>query len=300
MRQVIYHASCWDGFCCAWLCHIAWPNAEFVQANYGWSPPDVSGKDLLIADFSYPRDVLIEMSTKAKSIKVLDHHETAEEALHDLSFCVFDMDRSGGRLTWEYLLAEGHLKVKHRWQDLSYSCPHWLVRYTEDRDLWRHALPHSREINAALRSYSLDFQVWDTLADRSPESFLAEGTGIVRYTQGVIDHHLRYLQWVEIDGVRGKGVSCSTAHIWSEMMEQIMLKEPNLPFVVVWQDTVDGLRLYSIRTPKYGSHHANQIAKKMGGGGHTHSSAFNVNIRYELSKDKGLIPIHSKVEKPHR
>lgn len=38
----------------------------------------------------------------------------------------------------------------------------WLVDYTEDRDLWRHKLPDSEEINAALRSYPLDFELWDT------------------------------------------------------------------------------------------------------------------------------------------
>src|SRR5437879_5233397 len=94
---IAYHANCIDGFCAAW---IAWrvhrDAAEYRAVQYGQAAPsDVEGRDLLILDFSYPREQLIALADKASSILVLDHHKTARADLEGLPFCIFDMDRSG-------------------------------------------------------------------------------------------------------------------------------------------------------------------------------------------------------------
>ena len=45
---------------------------------------DVTGKDVVLVDFSYKRPVLMEMAEKANNILILDHHKTSAEDLVDL------------------------------------------------------------------------------------------------------------------------------------------------------------------------------------------------------------------------
>ena len=75
----IYHSPCMDGFTAAWVARKALGNdVEFFAATYGEPPPDVTGKDVIMVDFSYKRPVLMEMAKKAHSFLILDHHKSAE------------------------------------------------------------------------------------------------------------------------------------------------------------------------------------------------------------------------------
>ena len=137
---VIYHGNCPDGFTRAW---VFWEqrgqDAEYLPYRYGQDPPDVTGKTVAIVDFSFPRDVLVKMASQAKYLVVLDHHKSAERELDDLKLdncdIIFDMDRSGAQIAWDYLNIEPRP---------------WFVDYVADRDLWRHELPMTREISEAL------------------------------------------------------------------------------------------------------------------------------------------------------
>lgn len=48
----IYHGGCADGFTAAWAVWKRWPDVEFVAGIHGDPPPDVTGKHVLIVDFS--------------------------------------------------------------------------------------------------------------------------------------------------------------------------------------------------------------------------------------------------------
>jgi hypothetical protein len=290
-KLIIYHSNCGDGFCSAWLCHLVWPDAEFVAANYGWEPPDVHGKDVLIVDFSYDRKVLEKMAKEAATIKVLDHHETARNNLEGLSFCVFDMSKSGAHLTWDYLIAEGLLRPHEHWPALgpNYFAPvkgepklHWLVAYVEDYDLQNEALPNYDEICTAIRNHDFTFEAYDALAKRSPESLVEEGRPVSRYQNWLIDHHVKYAVVVEINGVKGIGSQCSMNKLWTKVGRGLLNAYPEFPFAVIWQDTAEGLRLYSLRARK-GGFNVRELAESMGGGGHTSSAGFKVNYQTSLS-----------------
>lgn len=301
-KLIIYHSNCTDGWCSAWLCHLVWPDAEFVHANYGWKPPDVTDKDVLIVDFSYDRDVLEEMAKKAATIKVLDHHETAERNLEGLTYCTFDLSKSGAHMTWDHLVGEGLLKPYELWPILSpdYFAPikgepklHWLVQYVEDYDLHLHALPDHHEVCAAIRNYDTEFAVWDELSRRTAESMVAEGRPLVRYQNWLIDHHVRYVQVVEINGMKGLGCQCSMNKLWTKVADGIMAKHQDVPFAAIWQDTDDGFRIYSLRSR--GGCHVGKLAESMGGGGHPGASAFKVNYQTTL---EGPV-VHSKLPRPN-
>jgi hypothetical protein len=76
---------------------------------------------------------------------VLDHHLTAAQDLEsfirndEIVDGVFDMDKSGCLLTWEWFFAERH--------------PPPALLAVNDRNLWRFEWPWTREIFSALTSY---------------------------------------------------------------------------------------------------------------------------------------------------
>lgn len=277
---VIYHAHCWDGFCAAWLLHTVYPDAEFVAAQYGKEPPDCTNKRVFIADFSYPRLVMHTISEQARSLVVLDHHASAE---HDLvSFAaqcmaegvekptvVFELEHSGGYLTWQYLAERGMVP----------NTMPWLVSYTEDRDLWRWALPESREVNAALHSYPLDFAAWDVLATYDPLAKLAvEGQAIVRRDQQILNDHVQVAYETSLLGYKVLCVNAST--LFSDIAGELA---KGRPFGVCWFERGDGKRQYSLRSDATGVD-VSQVAKQYGGGGHTHAAGFTADWQVEVAR----------------
>ena len=126
---VLFHGGCNDGFCAAWVYRrYVNPQSEFRAVQYNTPPPATENRDVVILDFSYERPLLMEMQEQANSLLVLDHHETAERELEGLEYCIFAHDKSGARMTWEHFFDPR--------SQVSAEDVHWLVGYTEDRDLW--------------------------------------------------------------------------------------------------------------------------------------------------------------------
>jgi oligoribonuclease NrnB/cAMP/cGMP phosphodiesterase (DHH superfamily) len=237
-----------------------YPNAEFIATSYQEPPPDVTGRNVILVDFSYKRPILEEMHAKANTLRVYDHHKTAEEDLRGLDYCIFDMDRSGARLAWDYLYCSPFGGKEE--------AP-WLVQYVEDRDLWRFKLPNSKEVNAALFSYQLNFELWDTLARRPLEDIITEGTAILRYQQKMVSSIVKNAIEVEIGG--HKVLSVNSPVCQSEIGNKIA---KGRPFGAVWYDDEEG-RKYSLRSTENGLD-VTEIAKKYGGGGHRSASGFKI------------------------
>ena len=77
----IYHGNCADGFGAAWVVRRYFKGeCDFYAGQYGAEPPDVTGRDVIMVDFSYKRPVIDAMAVKAQTILILDHHKTAQAA----------------------------------------------------------------------------------------------------------------------------------------------------------------------------------------------------------------------------
>lgn len=263
---IIYHAGCIDGFTAAWC---AWQHfrddAEYAPGVYGNPPPDVTGRDVLIVDFSYPRDVLLDMTSKAKSIRVFDHHKSAQEALAGLGFCVFDMERSGAGITWDELF-EGNRPP--------------LVDYVEDRDLWRFRLPHSKEINAYIGSIDHTFANWNDLScdlrDGDGRAILA-GKALLRAVDRYVGAMVEHAREVTIADHRVLCVNAPYINT-SELVGHLAERNAG-PFAVGWFQRADGLYQYSLRSR--GDFDVSEIAKRFGGGGHKNAAGFAVKERVD-------------------
>jgi len=296
----IYHGNCADGFGAAWVVRKALgEGVEFYAGVHQDDPPDVTGRDVLMVDFSYKYEILCEMSFKARSITVLDHHKTAAEDLERLpsagkayaerggatEYCrscnmpdiaaLFDMERSGAGIAWDYFFPDDPRPA--------------LINHIEDRDLWRFALPGTREIQAAVFSYPYDFEVWDKLFDSFDEfghsNLVTEGEAIER------KHHKDIAELVQVvtRQMRIGGhvvpianlpytLTSDAGHLLcGEIQCPPGIGGPTTsryPFAGCYWDTPEG-RVFSLRSRDDGFD-VGEIAKQYGGGGHKHASGFRV------------------------
>ena len=260
---VLYHGCCMDGFCAAWVIRKVYPDVEFREVFYQQPPPDVSGRQVIIVDFSYKRSVLEEMKSKADHLRVFDHHKTAWEDLIGLDYCYFDGNKSGARIAWDMIRCSS-------WAVNKPDIPS-IVLYVEDRDLWKFQLPHSREMNAALSSYPKDFMVWDELEKKDINELIIEGTAILRYQTQIVDFLADQAEEIEIGGYKVPVVNSPV--LQSEIGNKLAQGQP---FSAVWYQH-RGKRKFSLRSTNQGVDVA-EIAQQQGGGGHRCASGFMENV----------------------
>jgi oligoribonuclease NrnB/cAMP/cGMP phosphodiesterase (DHH superfamily) len=261
----IYHGGCLDGFTAAWVVHDTTNKAiEFIPAKYGDDPPGVTGRDVIIVDFSYPRDVLVAMNEQANSLLILDHHKSARQNCEGLPFAVFDMNKSGAMLTWEHFYRP--------------EAPPEIIRYVQDGDLWRFELPHSKEIRAAMYSHPMEFIIWDGIAvalqsdvgSISHQTLLAEGEALLRDRQKTIDS-LTSGWAIERQTIGGYDVPCLNCPRWlaSDTLNALAVGEP---FAASYYDSADK-RTFELRSAPDGVD-VSEVAARYGGGGHKHAAGF--------------------------
>lgn len=261
----IYHSNCVDGFGAAWVVRKALgeENVEFVPGIYGEEPPDVRGRNVVIVDFSYKRDVMASMALLASSILVLDHHKSAEKDLENLSpqfhnlDIVFDMTRSGAKITWDHYFP--------------HSDPPRLLWHIQDRDLWQFKLDGTREIQATLFSYPYDFNVWDELMAQDVTELVHDGIVLERKHFKDLDELLRITTRKLFIG----GFVVPAANIpYMFASDAGHLLAQGEPFAVTYYDTPND-RTFSLRSTDLGMD-VSAIAQLYGGGGHKHAAGFKL------------------------
>lgn len=270
----IYHGNCADGFSAAWAIWKAKGDSfEYYPGVYNNPPPDVTGRDVIIVDFSYKADVLREMAEKANSILILDHHKSAEADLLPLLEegvidGIFDMDRSGAMIAWDYF----------------HPCdrPPQLLLHVQDRDLWRFCLKGTREIQACVFSHEYDFDIWDELMlNTETMTLYFEGLAIER------KHHKDIKELLKVTKTRMSiaGYDVPVANLPYIMASDAgHLMSENEFFAACYWDTQEG-RVFSLRSREEGGLDVSEIAKQYGGGGHKHAAGFRMPIEEAVKLD---------------
>lgn len=267
---VIYHDNCADGFTAAWAVHKAFEGqCELVGGVYQTAPPDVTGRDVVIVDFSYKRSVMEEITKKARYVVWIDHHATAMDDMLGFTAPNFEaftaLHQSGAGLAWRYFFPM---------ED-----PPTLLRHVEDRDLWKFAMRNTRQIQASVFAYAYDLKTWDHLMYAADLDDLAkEGEAIER-------KHFKDIR--ELIGVTKRmmdidGHMVPVANLPYTMTSDagnIMARgngsddKPEFPFAACYWDTPKG-RVFSLRSTPGGAD-VSLIAQKFGGGGHKNASGFS-------------------------
>lgn len=257
MIYVLYHSNCYDGFGAA---YAAWKklgneNVEYIPVSYGYPVPNLPmAEKVYIADFSFPAEDM-EAIAENCSVVILDHHKTAKERLenwsHENAEVIFDMDRSGALITWEYFHGEG-------------TAPD-LIKHISDRDLWKFELDGTAKIHKALVSYPMDFKLWDSF---DIEVLKKEGVTCERLYSKLVDNIVKSAWIKEIDGNQVPVVNTSIA--WSEVGHALIEKYPDAPFVASFTNFENQV-MWSLRSKEFD---VSALAKKFGGGGHPNAAGF--------------------------
>lgn len=256
----IYHGNCADGFSGAWVVRRALGDAtDFHAGVYQMPPPDVAGRDVVLVDFSYKRPIMEKIIAEASSVLVLDHHKTAAEDLLGLlgAEVVFDMERAGSKIAWDYYFPN--------------EAPPPVLLHVEDRDLWRFALPKTREIQANIFSYPYEFPVWDRLMASDPAVLAIEGEAIERKHFKDIAELLDVVQRRMNIGGYNVPIANLPYTLVSDAAHKMAQGEP---FAGCYWDTPKG-RIFGLRSTDTGID-VSEIAKKYGGGGHRNAAGFTV------------------------
>ena len=270
----IYHGNCQDGFAAAWAVRSAHFDAEFYPGVYQNEPPEVTGRGVVMVDFCYKAPEMIRLVNEANSVVVIDHHASVPPEM-DLVFAaignangklrfVFDKDRSGAGLAWDYFHPD---------------CPRpKLIDHIEDRDLWRFKLPNTKLISVAVFSYPYEFELWDYLmAEDTLTSLIVEGEAIERKLQQDLTNLLPVTQRSMVIGGMAMPVANLPLTLTSDAGHQMATGADGI--AACYWDTPEG-RVFSLRSTDDGPD-CQAIAVKYGGGGHVHAAGFRMPLCWE-------------------
>ena len=259
--HVLYHGNCFDGFCSAWIAKTAGVDpANIIACSYGASPPELpEDARVLLVDFSYPREEVLELKEKVSSLILLDHHKSAAESLVDLPFAYFDLEESGASLAWRFFSEDKQIPK--------------LVEYVRDHDLWRYELPQSTLIRAYIRSFAMEYDLWDELAKDLELHFqvaVQQGAAIQRAAEVVISTTCEQATIGKIGGYEVPVVNATTH--FSEIATRLLKLHPESPFAAYYFDRADGIRQWGLRSRS--EFDVSKVAQRYGGGGHAQAAGF--------------------------
>lgn len=281
---VIYHGHCRDGFCSAWVASQFLEDAEFFPADYGSDAPLnflgdpsirlIRDRDVYIVDFSYPRSDMTAIAAYAKSLTVLDHHRTAEADLEGFEAesrelgrdvtVVFDMERSGAGITWDWLSQREKL--------VQYVTRPWLVNYVEDRDLWRFNYLDSEAVNAYIATLPFEFGEWNKASVLGLDEVTERGKICQTKTAQYIRETLAAnAQLVDFAGEDVPLVNASPVDL-SELVRELFDQTDDAPFAMGFSQAGDGRYHYSLRSNE--DFDVSEVARRYGGGGHAQAAGF--------------------------
>lgn len=303
----IYHGNCADGFGAAWVVRRFFGgDVDFHAGVYQSPPPDMCGRRVIFVDFSYKREIMMQLLTgdnRPEAILLLDHHKSAVEDLKadgcyiiDMGgyegandwprflnnvamdtieggprvYTVFDMDKSGAGLAWDFFFPHEHRPC--------------LIDRIEDRDLWRFRFPDTRPIQAAVFSYPYDFDTWDMLFKANLAVLRTEGEAIERKHHKDIAELVKAFRremvigghWVPVANLPYT-LTSDAGHLMCQPYASPNLQGEMVtpPFAACYWDTPEG-RVFSLRSTDQGLD-VSAIAKLYGGGGHRNASGFRVS-----------------------
>lgn len=277
---VIYHAQCRDGQAAAYIAVSALRRmnyeVEHLPCTYGGPIPGVVGFDeVYIVDFSFKRDVLLEMAQNVQALTILDHHKTAQADLENWPerpgkiIVHFDMTRCGARIAYD-----------HFGDPTSSGIPSTLVDYIQDRDLWTWKLPKSHEVSAWISTFGESLDAFAAMLDvyisLGRDGVVAAGQAVIAYQDQVVEKHLKSVEVYNLLGHKVAVVNATT--MISEVCHAALNTYPEADFALSWQDLVkEKKRVFSLRGRK-GGVDVSAVAKKLGGGGHASAAGFSVEM----------------------
>lgn len=262
---IFYHGSCPDGFGGA---YAAWKKfgdaAEYVPLYRDSVPEgDWSGAALYFIDFTYGKDVMDRFVAEAKRVVVLDHHEGVRAVVESMPEYRYSNDHSGATVAWEYFHPDVPTPL--------------LLRYVEDDDVFRFALPETRAVLCYLTIQPYTFEDWDAIVNElehaeTRAAVLARASIYAEYFERLANLAVEKADLVEFEG---RTCYFATAHPLKPLKSLVgnLLAKKHGPYALVVSAHPKG---YGVSIRGDGTVDVAAIAAKYGGNGHTNSAGFAI------------------------
>ncbi len=262
---VIYHGKCPDGFGGAWA---AWKKfgskAAYLPARDRSAPPTVlKNKIVYLIDYTYEGPIVKKLIKDNIRVTAIDHHISQKEFTMMTEKPLYDVRHSGAVLAWNYFHPGKPVPA--------------LLRYIEDRDIWKWKIPHSKELLTFVDLAPLDFKAWSQLAKelddpRTHAVNIKKGTLLELYYRSLYKKLLPNAEFVKFAGKKIYALNCPY-YFADDLGHELALKTHS--FALLWNESGGRIRC-SLRS--VGRIDVAKIAKKYGGGGHTQSSGFSFPV----------------------
>lgn len=264
---VLYHGGCPDGFGGAWA---AWKkfgdSAVYIaQKDRKIPAPEIDGAEVYLIDFCFStKEIMDDIQARAARLVVLDHHESAKDIVESMREHVYDVNRSGAGIAWDYFFPDTPRPL--------------LISYLEDRDLYRHKYEETGPLHAYLEVREFSFDEWDRVAyalehPEEKEKMMLTARTYEEYFNLLADISVQKAKLVEFEGHRVLFATCHPVKSLASRVGNLLAKKlPPIGLIVTAHP--DG---YGVSIRGDGSVDVSQIAAKYGGGGHTSASGFLIH-----------------------
>jgi len=268
---VLYHGRCADGFGAALAAWRFYGGAvECIGLSHGQVSglqdlPPLTGRQVYVLDFAFAPDLLAQIDAQAARLLLLDHHKSAAAQLAGFECRCgavhFDMDKSGARLAWDYFFPDVPLPD--------------LVRFVEDRDLWRWQHPETAGFVAALDMEPFDFDRWSAIADfdaTQVQAFVARGQAMDEKFRHLAQDVARGARPLVFNGEAGLMVNAPGA--FHSLVGELLSRESG-SFALMWAVGSEGQVKVGLRSQR--GYDCSPLAVSMGGGGHAQACGFRMD-----------------------
>jgi oligoribonuclease NrnB/cAMP/cGMP phosphodiesterase (DHH superfamily) len=262
---VFYHGQCVDGFGAAWA---AWKKfgdtATYIPTmNRNEYPEGAINREIYVLDYSFNKEVMAEMEKSNKRLVVIDHHISEKTIIESLKEYVFQIDKSGALLAWNYFHPDTSAPL--------------LIQYISDGDIWAHALPNWKEVESYIHSQKLEFEEFNKL-DAEIRDDLDKVIHVGRVLENnfsrLVAEHMEKAVLIVFEGYEVYACN-SSSFLRSALGHELALKKG--PFSIVYRFDNSILHL-SLRGD--GGIDVAKIAKNYSDGGGHHNAA-GIRLRGE-------------------
>ena len=325
---IIYHGHCPDGVAAAW-CFNTYYNKknqqkiknkkinkkerQFIAGQYKVIPDlsQFANNNVLFLDFTYDQDTMTAIMNSCSSIMIIDHHKSAYNWITNIGFSdflyVYDSDRSGAQLAWDYLqdwyqLTCGNYDISSNFnkkKKINIYCPNpatrlWFIDDIADRDLWKWSIDNSRETNRALAGKQAFESIESfTAAIEKPRNYYVtigkilvadDNNRFSNYIKKSIRCRFKSLIDSNVPPWKVKLIHCEDLAIISDIADVIYQKEPNrYDFIAFYSDNLlDQTTTIRLRSNKLNLLNLLEHFDPIYSGGH--ESAASVTVRQHVSK----------------
>jgi uncharacterized protein len=296
-NYIIYHRGCLDGFAGFLVAYTSGrlnKDAEIYSDVPSTTnvPPNIDGKDIIIIDVAYKKDVMEIIFKYAKSVVFIDHHISIRDDVFELYKkynkkdnikIIYDDTKSGCTLAWKYFFGRQETAL--------------FLKYIEDQDIGRWLYPQTKPFIFALKAYyhlsteKKSINKWFRLMNKEIVlKLIKKGKYMEKYNNHLVKVNLprHTLERFPSEKVYNldpslfnkpgqyivavySGLNCPSVTDLSNMA----LEKLSIDFCIMWVYNLDTKKyVMSMRSKETD---VSQICKIFGGGGHKLAAACSFN-----------------------